>query len=203
MTVPEHLRDCTHWIFDMDGTLTVAVHDFDAIRSALGLPPGEPILESLDALPPAQAEPLYTKLDELELYYAQQARAQTGAAQLLETLVARGDQIGILTRNGEKLAEITLAVCGLADYFEPNQVLGRESAQPKPSPDGIRHLLSNWETTPASAVMVGDFLFDIQAGEKAGCTTVYYDPQQTREWSEQADLTVHSHAELIALAIRT
>ncbi|MGH9885914.1 MAG: HAD family hydrolase, partial [bacterium] len=42
-----------HWIFDMDGTLTVAVHDFDAIRTELGLPQGKPMLEEL-ALRPAE-----------------------------------------------------------------------------------------------------------------------------------------------------
>ncbi|MEE9219805.1 MAG: HAD family hydrolase, partial [Acidobacteriota bacterium] len=26
----------THWIFDLDGTLTTSVHDFEAIREALG-----------------------------------------------------------------------------------------------------------------------------------------------------------------------
>jgi len=36
-------------IFDMDGTLTVPVLDFDRIRSEIGLPAG-PILESLLAL---------------------------------------------------------------------------------------------------------------------------------------------------------
>ena len=28
-----------HWIFDLDGTLTVAVHDFKAIKEALEIPP--------------------------------------------------------------------------------------------------------------------------------------------------------------------
>ncbi|HIN00314.1 MAG TPA: HAD family hydrolase, partial [Deltaproteobacteria bacterium] len=32
-----------YWIFDLDGTLTVAVHDFNAIRNELGIPAGQPI----------------------------------------------------------------------------------------------------------------------------------------------------------------
>ena len=32
------LAEVRHWVFDMDGTLTVAVHDFAAIRVALGDP---------------------------------------------------------------------------------------------------------------------------------------------------------------------
>ena len=31
-----NLKDIRHWVFDMDGTLTVAVHDFAEIRRALG-----------------------------------------------------------------------------------------------------------------------------------------------------------------------
>ncbi|HCR31850.1 MAG TPA: HAD family hydrolase, partial [Stenotrophomonas sp.] len=28
-----------HWVFDMDGTLTVAMHDFERIKRELGIPP--------------------------------------------------------------------------------------------------------------------------------------------------------------------
>ena len=37
-------------IFDLDGTLTEPVLDFDAIRAEIGLPEGVPILEHLDVL---------------------------------------------------------------------------------------------------------------------------------------------------------
>jgi len=40
----------------MDGTLTLAVHDFDAIRNTLGLPLGKPILEAIEDLPAPQAK---------------------------------------------------------------------------------------------------------------------------------------------------
>jgi phosphoserine phosphatase len=36
MSVSFDRRDC--WIFDMDGTLTVSIHDFDSIKRILGLP---------------------------------------------------------------------------------------------------------------------------------------------------------------------
>ena len=58
------LRDCEAFIFDLDGTLTVAVHDFDAIRAELGLPVGRPILEELATLPLAEAAELRERLDE-------------------------------------------------------------------------------------------------------------------------------------------
>ena len=40
----------THWLFDMDGTLTVPVHDFVALRRRLGAPEGGDILAMTTAL---------------------------------------------------------------------------------------------------------------------------------------------------------
>ena len=49
------LREVRHWVFDMDGTLTVAVHDFAAIRRALEIPAEADILTHLAGLPVAEA----------------------------------------------------------------------------------------------------------------------------------------------------
>ena len=45
------LGEVRNWVFDMDGTLTVAVHDFAAIRVALDIPAEHDILTHLAALP--------------------------------------------------------------------------------------------------------------------------------------------------------
>src|SRR5258706_15656526 len=70
------------WIFEMDGTLTVAVHDFDAIRAELGLEPGKPILEQLALLPEPRARELYARLDALELGLARGARGDRKSTRL-------------------------------------------------------------------------------------------------------------------------
>ena len=44
------LRSAKHWVFDMDGTLTLAVHDFEAIKRALDIPLEDDILGHLAAL---------------------------------------------------------------------------------------------------------------------------------------------------------
>ncbi|MGH7293265.1 MAG: HAD family hydrolase, partial [Myxococcota bacterium] len=68
-----------HWIFDMDGTLTVAMHDFDAMRAELGLPQGMPMLEEIARRPADEARAILARLDELELELARRARAAEGA----------------------------------------------------------------------------------------------------------------------------
>lgn len=158
----------------MDGTLTVAMHDFDAIRRELGLPPGLPILEEIASRPAAEAQQLTRRLDEIELELALRARPQQGAADMLASLREGGVRLGILTRNGEQLARVTLEACGLSDFFSDSSIVGRESGPPKPEPDGIFELLRRWQAKPEQAVIIGDFKFDLEAGVRAGIATVYF-----------------------------
>ena len=50
-----NLRMALHGIiFDLDGTLIDSQLDFDQMRSDMDLPPGQPILEALAAVPPGE-----------------------------------------------------------------------------------------------------------------------------------------------------
>lgn len=183
----------------MDGTLTVAAHDFDAIREALGLVPGQPILEQLAKLPDARAVPLRRRLDEIEIEIARRAQPQPGAHELLTFLSKRGATFGILTRNSHRNALETLSTCSLVDFFDPRFILGREACDPKPSPEGIQRLLHEWGASPNEAVMAGDFRFDLEAGREAGTATVYVDPSGNFEWAALADASVLDLHELLQL----
>lgn len=187
-----------HWIFDLDGTLTIAVHDFAAIRRELCIPDSSDILDHLESLPSAVAEPLHIRLQEIELELAQQTGAALGAAELIEELHARGAQLGILTRNTRENALRTLNLIGMELFFEQEYVLGRNEALPKPDPDGIYRLAGLWGAEPAEMVMVGDYLYDLQAGRSAGALTVHVDKARAFRWPELADITVESLEEITA-----
>ncbi|MBE9063996.1 HAD family hydrolase [cf. Phormidesmis sp. LEGE 11477] len=180
----------------MDGTLTESLHDFPAISRALGLPPNQPILEALEQLPPDALAQCNRQLTEIETDIAHQATAQPGAKRLLGTLKSQGKQIGILTRNTKDIAHITLAACGLADFFCADDILGRSCCLPKPQPDGIFNLLARWSTEPESAVMVGDHRFDLLTGRNANTATVYLDPQGSFPFKAHADYRITSLEEL-------
>ncbi|MCP4867404.1 MAG: HAD family hydrolase [Proteobacteria bacterium] len=187
----------TCWIFDLDGTLTVAAHDFDAIRRDLGLRPNEPILEQLAELPPAEAAPLREQLADIEGEIADRSEPQPGAARLLEALADRGHRRGILTRNRRDLAWRSLRAAGLEHFFSDGDVLGRTDAAPKPSPDGLLKLLDRWAAPAGDGVFVGDYLFDLQAGRRAGLATVHFDVHGAFRWSEHADREVRTLGELL------
>lgn len=184
------LRRRGHWIFDLDGTLTVGVHDFDSIRRELDLPDGCEILEALAALSPEESRPRYRRLDAIEMDLARLATPAGGAAALLEGLRRRGARLGIVTRNSFASAVETLRTAGLARFFEARFLVGRDEARPKPDPHGIQTLLSRWRASPVQAVMVGDYKFDLQAGRAAGTATIYVDASGEFPHREHADLCV-------------
>jgi len=136
-----------HWIFDLDGTLTVAVHDFGYIRGELGIPLGTDILGHLSALPHREALPLHARLQEIELELSGATSAAVGADLLLRQLRDCGARLGILTRNTRENARRTLDLVGLGDFFADDDILGRDEALPKPDPDGIFRLARRWAPT--------------------------------------------------------
>ena len=193
----EHLLTRNHWVFDMDGTLTIAQHDFDAIRNELGLPEGLPILESLAALPDKKSAPIHKRLNEIELQIAAESKSAEGAELLLETLLSNGANIGILTRNNKTNISVTLKAAGLEGYFKDENLLSRDCATPKPAPDGIMRLLNQWDAVADESVMVGDHLHDLLSGRAAGSKTLYIDPQGEFVFKKDADVCIHQLTELL------
>jgi HAD superfamily hydrolase (TIGR01509 family) len=185
-----------HWVFDLDGTLTVAIHDFAGIRLALGVPQGDDILEHLDALPVAQGLLLKQKLIAIEEELVERTEAAHGAQPLVQQLFERGTRLGVLTRNTRANALKTLNRIGLAEYFLKEDVLGRDEALAKPDPDGIFKLAGRWGRDPGSLVMVGDYGFDLQTGRAAGAATIHVDPTGAFRWPDLTDIAVASLAEL-------
>lgn len=180
------LGEVRHWVFDMDGTLTVAVHDFDAIRVALEIPAEHDILTHLAALPADEAAAKHAWLLEHERDLAVASTAAIGAVELVRELAGRGCRLGILTRNARELAHVTLEAIGLADCFPVEHILGRDEAAPKPSPDGLLKIAGAWGVAPSELVMVGDYRFDLDCGRAAGARTVLVNLPDN-PWPELAD----------------
>ena len=184
----------------MDGTLTLAVHDFDEIRKTLGIPIGKPILEAIEDMPKQQAQHMMQELFDIEMKIAAKATEQPGARELLTLLKSRDCTLGILTRNDCEIAVETLKAAGLSDFFSRSTILGRESCAPKPDPAGIYHHLTSWKAAPDATVMVGDYKFDLESGHHAGVHTVHLDVDNGEQWPEMTTVRVSSLEELTQLA---
>ena len=189
------LAEVRHWVFDMDGTLTIAVHDFAAIRVALAIPAEDDILTHLAALPAEEAAAKHAWLLEHERELAIGSRPATGAVELVRDLAARGCQLGILTRNAQELAYITLKAIGLDDCFAVEDVLGRDEATPKPDPAGLLQLATRWSVEPEQMVMIGDYMHDLNCGRAAGAKTILVNLKDN-PWPELTDWHAVDCAEL-------
>jgi HAD superfamily hydrolase (TIGR01509 family) len=153
-------------IFDLDGTLTEPLLDFDAMRAEIGLPPG-PILEQLagaDAETRARAEEI---LRRHELHAIARATLADGCAELLARLAVLGIPAAILTRNVREAVDTFARAFGFAFAA----VYTREDGPHKPSPAGVLALCEKMGAAPADTLVVGDYKFDILAGRAAGCST--------------------------------
>ena len=196
MSKNHHLLKRKYWIFDLDGTLTIAVHDFNAIREELGIPEGQPIIKTLESLPLKESRNKKKKLQEIEEKLALNASPAPGVKKLLETLNSENYFFGILTLNTRENAWITLEALGLSEYFTKESVIGRWCAEPKPSPNGIKKLLNHWNVYANDALIVGDYLYDLQVGRAAESATVHVEPSGNFEWPELTDISVCSLNEL-------
>jgi HAD superfamily hydrolase (TIGR01509 family) len=186
-------------IFDLDGTLTEPVLDFDAMRAEIGLPERVPILEYLDGLTPAQRAQAEVVLLRHERAAIAQATLADGCADLLAHLRDREIPIAILTRNVREVVETFARMF----TFRFHAVYTREDGPPKPSPAGALSLCRAMGVDPAHTLAVGDYKFDVIAGRDAGCRTVLVDraglaAHELVEWGPP-DLVVRSLRELLPL----
>lgn len=186
-----------HWVFDMDGTLTVAVHDFAAIRRALDIPAEADILAHLAALPRDEAQAKHAWLLEHERALAEAAQPAPGAVALVRGLYARGARLGLLTRNARELALLTLQAIDLHDCFAAADILGRDEAPPKPHPGGLLQLAAAWQVAPQHMVMVGDYRYDLDCARAAGACSVLVNLPDN-PWPELTDLHVQDCRQLLA-----
>ena len=154
------------------------------------------ILRFLSSLPSAEAASRHARLIEIEYGLAERTAAAPGAVRLLDLLLRRDARVGILTRNTREIALHTLGLIGLQGYFASDDILGRDEAEPKPHPEGVEKLLAAWRNLPDEAVMVGDYLFDLQVGRAAGTATIHVDGSCVFRWPELADIAVATLDEL-------
>jgi len=194
----ENLFQRKYWIFDLDGTLTVPIHDFPAIRQELGIPEGLDILDTLATRSEQEQKRLHQKLDVIEIELAKKAIIAEGALELLQKLQEQGCHLAILTRNTRRNAWTSLQAIGLDSFFQEAVVLGREDAIPKPDPDGIQKIMTLWQTSAEETVMVGDYIHDLQTGFSAGTATIHLDPTRTFAWPDLTSLQAASLSEVAA-----
>jgi|ABPY01.1.fsa_nt_gi HAD superfamily hydrolase (TIGR01549 family) len=179
--------DCV--IFDLDNTLVESDLDFDQIKREIGT--SMPILEYRDEADEAEKARVDDILERHEARAASNCTFLSGARELLEFLEERGVAKALLTRNTQR----TIAhVCGrLGMRFDI--ALSREDSEPKPSPRPVLHICQALGAAPERTLVVGDYLYDMLAGERAGAMTMLVDSHNRGRFVYEPDYEVADLAE--------
>ena len=179
-------------IFDMDGTLTEERLDFPAIRKAIGAPPNGGLLEHIARLPADEQGRALDTLHAHELAAAEICGVHEGAAEMLGTLKTQGIATALLTRNSAPCARTILSRHSLAlDY-----IATREHVPHKPHPDSILRITRHFAISPQQTLMVGDYLYDLQAAQAAGTHSALY-------WAKRGQSELPAFANLATYIIET
>jgi len=179
-------------IFDMDGTLIDSQNDITAsinyVRKAqydLGPLDSAFVVEAINSDDRNLAKIFYDT-DEyqdsdrivFEAHYHKQctesAVVYDGIIDLVEALKKRGVKMGVATNAPTPFALRMLEHVGLAPFFE--KIVGADMvALPKPDPEMLQMTLETtlFDSKVDKAFMVGDNSKDMEAGFRAGCTSVF------------------------------
>ncbi len=184
-------------IFDLDNTIVESDLDFDQIHRDIGFVTG-PILEFRDTkATPEQRDHINAVLERHEEAAARTCRLNRGALELLDMLRRHGVKTALLTRNSARSVQTVLARHGL--MFDT--IVSRDCAPPKPSPEPIYVICKRLGVQPTRCLMVGDYKYDVQCGQNAGCRTVLLRTPIRSRFEATPDWEVDSLTEIEAIAL--
>jgi HAD superfamily hydrolase (TIGR01549 family) len=200
-----HPAQAKAFILDWDGVLADTRLDFRFVRqkyfgSKAASPPEKgvpflipvPLLEAASTLPESLREEIMAEICRIEIEGAERAAAVDGAKDLIAWL-AGSEAVAGKTRNSRPWAvvsrncrdSITLAAkrCGIA---LPSVLLSREDPYVKPDPRALILAAERLGVNLSDCVMVGDFVYDLQAARSAAIPSVLVGSKGA-EWECLAD----------------
>jgi HAD superfamily hydrolase (TIGR01549 family) len=185
-------------IFDMDGTLTRPTLDFRAIRRELGMESAVDLAKQIAALPADQQREAWGVVEAHERRAMECQDLQPGSRELVEECRRRSVKTGVVTRNTRE------SVDHLCRRFvlRFDAVVTREFAFLKPDPAPVSHMLTAWGIAPAAALVVGDYIHDIECGRAAGTATCFFRNPGMTDFGQMADFAVDSMVELRGILFR-
>ncbi len=185
-------------LFDFDGTLTApGALDFSLFKTKIGCPLRTPVLEFIaEMFDQNEACEVKAALDRFELAGAERSVPNEGAGEIVAFLKSRGIFVGIITRNSRK--SVLRALENFPDLSSEDfdLIVSRDDpVRPKPSEDGVLLAAERLGVRPEEILVAGDFVFDIEAGNRAGAVTVYLSPAGPTE-DVPGDFTIGRLSEL-------
>lgn len=177
---------------DLDGTLVHSPLDFEMIRKELRIASGEGILEAIEKMEAKQASIAHARLAEFEWDAARGSKRIEGVCEFFQEARNRNQRLGIFTRNSRPIAEFILKENDLSVDI----LVAREDAPPKPNPAGLLKICDLWHLSHKEVIYIGDYLYDLEAGERANIKTLLFAPGDRPDYHRRAHLVFSSYNDL-------
>ncbi len=155
-------------IFDLDGTLVKTPYDWPRITADLDTG-GQPILAFLSELPEPERSQKWSVLEGYEKSATEKAVLCEGVPELLFYLKQRHIRTALVSNNSKK--NVSWLIRKFSLKFDIT--ISRDSGMFKPSAMPFLYILNQWNIPKAECGVVGDALYDVQAGEAAGIERIW------------------------------
>ena len=183
-------------IFDLDGTLVTSEIDFAELSRALGIDRGTDILLHIEQLEcETDRTDALALVEGHELRDAELSHWLPGASEMLTELHDMQIPMAIVTRNFPAAAQIKIA----RNNIPIKLLITRADAKPKPHPEALLAISSQWCIPPQELLYVGDYLYDLQAAANAGMRSCLYAPCALPHFAHQADLICNDYSNFLRL----
>lgn len=166
----KHAPSIKAFIFDLDGTLVTSDIDFMALKQDIGCHPddnsaGDVLRYAASQPNPQERDRIMSIIEAYELDDAHQSELIEGALEFVSKLKTNGYPLAVVTRNFRKAAAKKISRAQLPINLD--WLLTREDAPPKPAPDALLMLATQWQLQPHEVAYVGDYHFDVDAALNA------------------------------------
>jgi pyrophosphatase PpaX len=122
-------------------------------------------------LPGYDFEPLKEKHREFQDTHMHLVKSFTGVKETLQALKDEGIKLTTMTNRIRSSSIKTMTHSGIVEYFD-NLCCVDDVVRPKPDPEHVLAALRPFDVEQKDAIVVGDSNADVEAGQRAGATTV-------------------------------
>ena len=210
-------------LFDFDGTLldsndliadtwrhtikTLAGRDIpdDEIRQTLGAILIDSMRDLLPEIDPEEGVDFYREYQ--REIFLDRIKVFDGTEELLRGLKANGYKNALVTSRMKNSTYKALDQFGVTDLFDVI-LTANDTDKFKPDPTPIYMVLDTLGCKTSEAIMIGDTIYDIEAGKASGVFTVLVDwsfslpPGERRESAPQADIVINKLTDILTLLRR-
>ena len=189
-----HPAEARAFLLDWDGILADTRLNFAPLRNKYFGGKTVPLLETADTLPEPDRSLMLAEVRDIEIEGADRATAVEGAKDLIAWLDEKRKPWAVISRNCRDSILLAAERCGIT---LPPVTLSREEPYVKPDPMALKLAAERLGTELGGCVMVGDFVYDLQAAQNAGITSVLVRTKTGAEWEEGADFSYATVREFV------